>query len=84
MIEGLAEAFTANILNEITKFQIENDSLIQDIQMLKSSNAVLLLEKRNFISQINELTELKAENESLKTETRALHSEVYKLQSEIN
>ena len=49
--------------------------------MLKSSNAVLLLEKRNFILQINELTELKAENESLKTETRALHSEVYKLQS---
>ncbi|CAG8636754.1 uncharacterized protein OCT59_019512 [Rhizophagus irregularis] len=95
MIEGLAKAFTADIINEITKFQTENDSLIQNNILLKSENlnidsvnqmlkSDLLLEKRNCISQVNELKELKAENKSLETETISLHSEVCKLQSEID
>ena len=61
-IKGLVEDFTAYI----TKFQIENDSLTQEIlslksknlildseiQLLKSSNADLLLENRNYNNKL--------------------------------
>uniref|UniRef100_U9TDQ4 Uncharacterized protein n=2 Tax=Rhizophagus irregularis TaxID=588596 RepID=U9TDQ4_RHIID len=98
IIVGLVEDFTADINSEIAKYQIENDSLTQDnislksinssldseIQLLKSSNNNLLLEKNSYISQLTVLTELKAKNESLEFETRVFDSEVCKLQNEIN